>query len=166
MMLNWAGDPHHHGRPMAIALSQEIAGICPIHFSPKDEEYWNSVGTRGLKYVREAVKVCVKGETAKTNEVQTARAKFQCLSPLEFFKDFLDPLQWPAMAVTIFASWLVASTHERRRNSGFWVFLIGNAAWAVWAWPTQAWALIALQVALAAMNIRGPMKTEKAASGP
>ena len=76
--------------------------------------------------------------------------------------DFVNLLQWPAMAVTIFASWLIASTHEKRRNAGFWVFLLSNAVWAVWGWHTQAWALIALQFGLAAMNIRGAMKTEKA----
>ena len=74
--------------------------------------------------------------------------------------DWLDLLQWPAMAVTIFASWLIASKNEGRRNAGFWVFLVSNAMWAVWGWHTQAWALIALQFGLAAMNIRGAMKTD------
>ena len=63
------------------------------------------------------------------------------------------------MAVTIFASRLIASTQEKRRDVGFWVFLVSNAAWAVWGWHTQAWALISLQFALAAMNVRGAMKT-------
>lgn len=75
--------------------------------------------------------------------------------------DWLDLLQWPAMAVTIFASWLIASKNEGRRNAGFWVFLVSNAMWAVWGWHAQAWALIALQFGLAAMNIRGAMKTDK-----
>lgn len=80
--------------------------------------------------------------------------------------DFVNLLQWPAMAVTIFASWLIASTQEKRRNAGFWVFLLSNAVWAVWGWHTQAWALIALQFGLAAMNIRSAMKTEKASDKP
>ena len=74
--------------------------------------------------------------------------------------DFLDLLQWPAMAITLVASWLVASSKENRRNTGFWVFLLSNVLWAVWGWHTQAWALIFLQVGLAAMNIRGAVKTE------
>ncbi len=74
--------------------------------------------------------------------------------------DVLNLLQWPAMAVTLFASWLVASDQEQRRNMGFWVFLLSNALWAVWGWHTQAWALISLQLGLAAMNIRGAVKTE------
>ena len=78
-------------------------------------------------------------------------------------------LQWPAMAVTIMASWLVASSNEKRRNIGFWVFLVSNALWIAGGWHDGAKALIALQVGLAAMNIRGAVKTEQAVdtgSGP
>ena len=76
--------------------------------------------------------------------------------------DYLGLIQWPAMAVTLLASWLVASSKEGRRNAGFWIFLLSNALWVVWGWHAQAWALIALQIGLAAMNIRGAMKTEEA----
>ncbi len=72
----------------------------------------------------------------------------------------LDWVQWPAMAVTVIASWLVASKAERRRNIGFWVFMASNALWIAWGVQAGATALIALQVCLAAMNIRGAMKTE------
>ncbi|MGZ8259423.1 MAG: hypothetical protein ACXWUL_02600 [Caldimonas sp.] len=72
--------------------------------------------------------------------------------------DWLDLLQWPAMAVTVLAAWLVASTHERKREVGFWAFLASNALWGVWGWHTSAWALIVLQVCLAALNIRGAVK--------
>lgn len=71
----------------------------------------------------------------------------------------LNAVQWPAMAVTIAASWLVASKSESRRNIGFWVFLVSNVLWVVWGVHAGATALIALQVGLAAMNIRGAMKT-------
>ena len=74
---------------------------------------------------------------------------------------YLDLLQWPAMFVTLYASWLVASTQENRRNQGFWVFLASNLMWALWGWHSGAMALIALQVGLAALNIRGTVKTEK-----
>lgn len=76
--------------------------------------------------------------------------------------DALNHLQWPAMAVTIVASWLVASTHEGKRNAGFWVFMASNLLWVAWGWQAGAPALIALQFCLAAMNIRGAMKTEPA----
>ena len=73
--------------------------------------------------------------------------------------DYLNLLQWPAMLVTLVAAWLVASSSERRRNIGFWVFLLSNLLWVVWGWHAQALALIALQVGLAALNIWGAMKT-------
>ena len=64
------------------------------------------------------------------------------------------------MAATIVAAWLVASRHKRRRMIGFWVFLASNALWIVWGWHDRAYALIALQFALAALNIRGALKNE------
>jgi hypothetical protein len=76
--------------------------------------------------------------------------------------DALDLVQWPAMAVTIAASWLIASTQPRRRNAGFWLFMLSNALWVAWGLHSNAPALIALQIGLAAMNIRGAMKTEAA----
>lgn len=74
--------------------------------------------------------------------------------------DWLNWLQWPAMVVTLLASWWVASRSEGKRNLGFWVFLLSNGLWVVWGWHADAFALIALQVGLAVMNIRGAIKTE------
>jgi hypothetical protein len=74
--------------------------------------------------------------------------------------DLLDLVQWPAMAVTVLAAWLVASTSKRRRAAGFWCFLASNALWIAWGWHTSAWALVVLQFALAALNIRGVWKNE------
>jgi hypothetical protein len=74
--------------------------------------------------------------------------------------DFMGALQWPAMLVTVAASWLVASQSKPRRAIGFWVFLVSNVLWVVWGWSTEAWALVALQFALAALNIRGASKNE------
>ncbi len=72
----------------------------------------------------------------------------------------LDLMQWPAMVVTLVASWLVASTQAGRRSVGFWLFLLSNVLWVVWGWHTSAYALIALQLGLAAMNVRGAVKAE------
>ncbi len=72
----------------------------------------------------------------------------------------IDALQWLAMAVTLFAAWLVASTHKSRRAAGFWWFIASNVLWIAWAWHARAWALIALQVGLFAMNVRGAKKNE------
>ena len=72
----------------------------------------------------------------------------------------LDWLQWPAMLVTLLAAWLVASSSKRKRNLGFWTFLASNVLWIAWGWQARADALVVLQVALAAMNIRGAFKTD------
>lgn len=73
----------------------------------------------------------------------------------------MDWVQWPAMAVTIAAAWLVASSREPRRALGFWVFLASNGLWIAWGWQAQAWALVALQLGLAAMNIRGACRNHR-----
>ena len=68
------------------------------------------------------------------------------------------------MVVSVLAAWYVASTGKSKRNWGFWLFLASNMLWVVWGAYTHAYALIVLQVCLAAMNVRGAMKTAKAAS--
>ena len=75
--------------------------------------------------------------------------------------DILDLMQWPAMALTILASWLVASEQRRKRGWGFWVFIASNVVWVAWGLHSNAPALVALQFCLAAMNIRGAKKAEK-----
>ncbi|MGJ7521156.1 hypothetical protein ACSFA0_11740 [Variovorax sp. LT1P1] len=74
--------------------------------------------------------------------------------------NILDIVQWPAFAASLVAAYLVGSSAKGRRNAGFWVFLLSNLLWVVWGVHTQAWALIALQVGLAALNVRGLFKTE------
>ena len=76
--------------------------------------------------------------------------------------DETDWLQWPAMASTVAASWLVASNHAGRRKAGFWVFLLSNALWVAWGLGAGAPALIVLQVCLVVLNIRGARKAEAA----
>lgn len=73
--------------------------------------------------------------------------------------DWLDWVQWPAFAASVLAAWLVGSKAASRRNAGFWVFLASNALWVAWGLHSHAIALIALQICLAAMNIRGLAKT-------
>lgn len=76
--------------------------------------------------------------------------------------NWIDLLQWPAMVASLIAAWLVASSSETRRGWGFWVFLASNALWIAWGVFTQGWALVALQVGLAIMNIRGLKKNDAA----
>lgn len=72
----------------------------------------------------------------------------------------LNALQWPAMAVSLGAAWLVASTSRIKRNLGFWCFILSNLLWAVWGWHDGSYALIALQVGLFFLNLRGARKSE------
>lgn len=74
--------------------------------------------------------------------------------------DWIDLIQWPAFAASVLAAWLVGSKNADRRKVGFWVFLISNVLWVCWAIPAGAKAVIALQVCLAVMNIRGMKKAE------
>ena len=68
------------------------------------------------------------------------------------------------MIVTVVAAWLVASTSKRRRALGFWAFLLSNVLWIAWGLHTAAWGLVVLQLALAALNIRGAYKNEPEAA--
>jgi hypothetical protein len=74
--------------------------------------------------------------------------------------EWLDYIQWPAMAITVSAAWFTAAQHKWRRQVGFWLFLLSNVLWIAWGWHDQAWALVLLQVCLAALNIRGVHKNE------
>ena len=75
----------------------------------------------------------------------------------------LDLIQWPAMAATALAAWLVGSPSRRRRRAGFWCFLASNALWIAWGLHDGAHALVALQVVLAALNVRGQRENEPGA---
>jgi hypothetical protein len=74
--------------------------------------------------------------------------------------DVIGLLQWPAMAATLVAAWLVASRSRAKRNIGFWCFIASNLLWIAWGWHDRAYALIVLQVGLFALNLRGVRKTE------
>ena len=74
--------------------------------------------------------------------------------------DLLSAVQWPAMIATLIAAWLVASQTKRKRSLGFWCFVVSNVLWVVWGWHDHAYALIALQLGLFALNLRGASKNE------
>jgi uncharacterized MAPEG superfamily protein len=76
--------------------------------------------------------------------------------------NWIDALQWPAMIVTVMAAWMVGSQRKFKRNWGFWLFLLSNVLWISWGLHDAAYALIALQVALAILNIRGAKKSQPA----
>jgi hypothetical protein len=72
--------------------------------------------------------------------------------------EWLDMLQWPAMAVTVLAGLMVGSRTRQRRKTGFYLFLLSNLLWILWGWHDDAYALIALQCCLVATNVRGVRK--------
>ncbi|MCB1625593.1 MAG: hypothetical protein KDI32_13455 [Pseudomonadales bacterium] len=72
--------------------------------------------------------------------------------------DQVNLIQWPTRVVTLLAAWLVAAKQSSQRNVGFWLFLLSNTLWIIWGASTGAYALIVLQIGLAAMNIRGARK--------
>jgi hypothetical protein len=74
--------------------------------------------------------------------------------------EILNALQWPAMVVTLTAAWLVASQSSGRRTIGFWCFIASNVLWIVWGLHDKAYALIALQVGLFVLNLRGVKKND------
>jgi sugar phosphate permease len=73
---------------------------------------------------------------------------------------WIQYFQWPAMLATLLSSWLVASQSKVRRKWGFWIFLLSNVLWLVWGWHDRAYALVALQIGLAVLNIRGVSKND------
>lgn len=74
---------------------------------------------------------------------------------------WLSLIQWPAMFATLAAAWLVASQSGTKRHWGFWCFMLSNVLWIMWGWHDGAFALIALQVGLFLLNIRGAEKSKQ-----
>ena len=64
------------------------------------------------------------------------------------------------MVITVIAAWMIGSQRKFKRNWGFWLFLLSNVLWIIWGVSDGAYALIALQFALAALNIRGAVKNQ------
>jgi hypothetical protein len=65
------------------------------------------------------------------------------------------------MAVTLLATWLIASKSAKRRRWGFWTSILSNIIWSVWGVSENAWAVLGLQVGLALVNVRGIRKNEQ-----
>lgn len=76
--------------------------------------------------------------------------------------DFLALLEWPAMAISLVAAYLLGSIHPKKRILAFVMLIIGNLMWIGWGWGNDAKALIALNAGLMALNVRGIFKNEEA----
>ena len=64
------------------------------------------------------------------------------------------------MLVSLAAAWWMASRHKSKRILAFALLIAGNLMWIAWGWGDGAWALIALNVGLLALNVRGIVKNE------
>jgi hypothetical protein len=76
--------------------------------------------------------------------------------------EFLALLEWPAMAVSLAAAWWMGSKQAGKRIVAFCMLIVGNLMWIGWGWSTDARALIALNLGLLALNVRGILKNEEA----
>lgn len=74
--------------------------------------------------------------------------------------EYIDLVQWPAMVITMFGAYWLASRKADKRMVGFWLMVVSNLLWILWGWHDEAWALVALQVGLMALNVRGIVKNE------
>ena len=72
--------------------------------------------------------------------------------------EIINFLQWPAMLTTLLSAWLVASQSKQKRGLGFWIFIVSNILWVFWGWHDGAYALIAMQIGLLLLNVRGALK--------
>ncbi|HDZ55040.1 MAG TPA: hypothetical protein ENI17_11795 [Pseudomonas xinjiangensis] len=72
----------------------------------------------------------------------------------------INAVQWPAMAATLVAAWLIGSQTKRKRSWGFYCFILSNILWVIWGVYADAYALIALQIGLFVLNVRGTKKNE------
>jgi hypothetical protein len=79
--------------------------------------------------------------------------------------DYIDLVQWPAMILTAAAAWLVGSLSKitQRRLLGL---SREQCPWVIWSVYARAYALIVLQVVLAALNIRGVQKMTRTPARP
>ena len=76
-------------------------------------------------------------------------------------EDFVAYLEWPAMLITLAAAWWLGSKKPEKRIFAFSLLIVGNLMWIAWGWGDDAWALIALNVGLMALNVRAIMKNEE-----
>lgn len=70
-------------------------------------------------------------------------------------------LEWPAMAISLAAAWWMGSRKPGKRIVAFGMLIVGNLMWIAWGWGEDARALIALNVGLLALNVRGIIKNEQ-----
>ncbi|MBC7685914.1 MAG: hypothetical protein H7176_11885 [Bdellovibrionales bacterium] len=76
-------------------------------------------------------------------------------------ENFFAMFEWPAMAVSLAAAYWMGSTKAKKRIVAFLMLIVGNLMWIAWGWGEEAWALIALNLGLMALNVRAIFKNEE-----
>ena len=76
--------------------------------------------------------------------------------------EFFALLEWPAMAISLTAAWWMGSQRAGKRIIAFCMLIVGNLMWIAWGWGEHASALIALNIGLLVLNVRGIVKNEDA----
>ena len=66
------------------------------------------------------------------------------------------------MSISLAAAWWLGSKNPKKRIWAFCLLIIGNLMWIGWGWGESAFALIALNLGLMALNVRGIRKNEDA----
>lgn len=64
------------------------------------------------------------------------------------------------MAISLAATWWMGSRKADKRVFAFSLLIVGNLMWIAWGWGDGAWALVALNAGLLALNVRGIVKNE------
>ena len=64
------------------------------------------------------------------------------------------------MAISLAAAWWLGSKQAEKRIFAFSLLIVGNLMWIAWGWGDGAWALIALNAGLLALNVRAIAKNE------
>lgn len=75
-------------------------------------------------------------------------------------EEFFALLEWPAMAISLASAWWMGSKNATKRVVAFCMLIVGNLMWIAWGWGEDARALIALNIGLLALNVRGIIKNE------
>ena len=76
-------------------------------------------------------------------------------------EEFFAYLEWPAMAISLAAAWWLGSKRPEKRIVAFSLLIVGNVMWIAWGWGDSAYALIALNLGLMALNLRAIHKNEQ-----
>jgi hypothetical protein len=62
-----------------------------------------------------------------------------------------EALSWIALAFVVIQLWLMGSNRYR---AGWWCAIAACVFWSVWAFSTEAWAMLVMQGVIATLSVR------------